>query len=177
MRPRVLDRFLHERGRNEAAHRVDDVPNRERVPDDEGARLRPCEQEPKAGRVASCSLRPALAPTRRGQPWRLGARPFAVCGQEAAVEAPEVDLVQLRDDDTRHVAPVERELERLLRSPELRRDAELDLLARQKLPEPSRLLDAERRQPLAGRSVRREPRVVRGGKRVPGEEDQLHASR
>ena len=51
----------HPRRRREPVRRIDDVADRESVPDDEDTFLRPREDEPKPAREARRRLRPALA--------------------------------------------------------------------------------------------------------------------
>ncbi len=84
--------------------------------------------------------------------------------------AAEADLVETRQDEARHVAAAERELERLLRAGEARRDAELDRLVRERLAERERLLDAELGEALAGRQRADAVVRVRAGVRVAHEQ-------
>ena len=89
----------HERRGNEAVGRIEHVADRERVADDERTLLGPLEQRTEPARVARGGLRAALASARRLERRRLGPRPRAVLDEQPAVEASEVDLVQLGNDD------------------------------------------------------------------------------
>jgi hypothetical protein len=65
--------------------------------------------------------------------------------------------------------------ERLLRPQEPACDTEPDVVRRDERSQPPRLLDALRREALAGRRARRQPVAVRPGERVPGEQNVLDA--
>ena len=102
--------------------------------------------------------------------------PGAVVGERTALERAEADLVETREDDARHVAPAEREVERLLRPCEACRDAEVDRLVRERLPQRERLRDAELRQAFAGREGADAIVGVRAGVRVASEKQRSQNS-
>ena len=97
-------------------------------------------------------------------------------GVNLALEGPEADLVQLRQHDERDAAALERDLERLLRPCEPRRDAEVDPAADERPRERDRLLDAVRCEPCSGRDRADGVLDIGVGLRVPGEEQRPQKS-
>jgi hypothetical protein len=102
--------------------------------------------------------------------------PAPVVRERASLVRAEPDLVQSGEDDSLDVAPVERELERLLRPEEPRRDPEPDRIVGDRRAQGERFLDAEVRQPLA-RGNGADAIVGIGARvRVPREEQALQKS-
>ena len=104
------------------------------VRDAEHRLLGELEHEPETARVPLRERHPVLA--TRGRLRRAAAPgPAAVLVERLALERPHPRVVELRDDEARHVAPGEREVGRLLDALELRHDAQLDRLVAQQLAE------------------------------------------
>lgn len=165
-----------QRRREEAVRGVEQVANRQRVPDGEQAPLGTREQHPQAASVTGRRLRAALTATRRLERRRLRRGPGAIGEEWAALVAAEVDLVQLGDDDVRDAAPVERQLQGLLGAAQLGGDAEVDRLAGEVFAEPPRLLPPRVGQPLARRGARRDAVPVRDGERMTYEDELSQSS-
>jgi hypothetical protein len=173
IRRRVLDR-RHSRSRDQAAGRVDDVADCESVTDDEDPLLGTGEHEPEPlGEAPSCSSA-ALSAARGRLVGRVSGRPRPVRIERPAVEGAEVDLVELRRDENGNVATVERPRERLLGARLPRGLGDRDVLARQHASELARLLDAVFRKTLARNLARRDAVAIRGGERVPDEQEVSH---
>ena len=107
---------------------------------DEDRPLRPREDRPVGPDVAAHGLGAAVASAWSRVLGAVRVRPGAVLGQGTPLELAEADVVQLGHDEARDVAALEREVGGLLRSLELRDDAELELVAREQLAEPAGLL-------------------------------------
>jgi len=165
----------HQRRGDEAARRVEDVARRERVSRDEHPLLGPLQEESEAPSVTCCRLGAALAAAGSPDGREVSRCPGAIGVKQPGVEAAEVDLVELGDDDPGHLAAFEGELERLLRPPELGRHAELDLDRIQHRTKPAGLVDTFSRKPLSGNRARGGAVPVRAGERVADEEKRLHA--
>jgi hypothetical protein len=125
------------------------------MPDREDGRLRSAEQHAEPAGEARRGACPTLAATRGRRVGQLSPGPGAVVVERAAVEATEVDLVQLRNDEPGNLPAGEREVERLLCSPKLGRDAEIDVLVGQDRGEAASLLATLGRQASPRRRARR----------------------
>jgi hypothetical protein len=120
--------------------------------DGEDRLLRALEERDESRGDAIRGVDPALAAPRAQGVGLVRPGPAPVLRERAALVGAEPDLVERREDDPLDIAPVERELERLLRPEEPRRDPELDRIVGDRRPQGERLLDAEVRQPLARRN-------------------------
>src|SRR5205085_10645041 len=108
-----------------AVRGVEAVAERDLVADDEDLLLRPCEEPPEAFRIPARGVVEALA---AGERVRAGvnALPGAVLVDRHALELADVDVVEERLDDHRHLAVADRERRRLEGPPEARPDAEVE---------------------------------------------------
>jgi hypothetical protein len=126
--------------------------------------LGPSEQRPQGVADAFGHVHAALPSPGARDVGLVRPGPRAVGGERPSLVPAEADLVETLDDEPLDVAAVEREVERLLRATEARRDPEVDGLVREQLAERERLLDAEVGEALSRRD-RADP-VVRVRARV-----------
>jgi hypothetical protein len=170
----MCERVLHRcysRGWHEAARPVEDVTERECVPDQEHRRLGTSEHAAQATREAGGRLGTALTSARSRHRWWLAGGPRSIIVQEPTVEASEVDLVELRHDDRRDVAACESDLQCFLRPPQLGGHTELDLRPRECILEPPRLLDSFGRELRPRDSARGEAVAIRSGQRMSSDDE------
>jgi hypothetical protein len=144
--------------------------------DGEDRLLRPLEELDETRGDAIRDVDPTLAAARAQGIGLVRPGPAPVIRERAALVGAEPDLVECREDDPLDIAPVQRELERLLRAEEPRRDAEPDRIVGDRRAQGERLLDAEVRQPLARRNGADAVVGVGARMRVPREDQALQKS-
>src|ERR1044072_5338581 len=151
LRPRQPERLrvgdlLDQRGGRAFADRIEHVPDREAGRDDEDRLRRPREDRAVAADVPRHGLSAAVATAWAHVLGPVCVRPRAVLGQEAPLELPETDVVELCEHEAGDVAALERWVGGFPRPLELGGDAEADRLVAELDPEPARLLAADRGQ-------------------------------
>ncbi len=155
---------------------VEDVPHGQGVGDGEDRLLRALEELEESRGDAIRGVDPALAAARAQGIGLVRPGPAPVVRERSALVGAEPDLVERREDDPLDSAAVERELERLLRPEEPRRDAEPDGIVGDRRAQGERLLDAEIRQPRARRNGADAVVGVGACVRVPREDQALQNS-
>ena len=115
--------------------RIEHIPHRQAVDDDEHRPLGAAQADAVAADVAADSARPALAAAGRRLFWSMRSGPGAVVGEGEPLELAEADVVQLGHDEPRNVAARKGEVGRLPRALELAHDAEVERLSREQLAE------------------------------------------
>ena len=155
--------------------RVQDIAHRQSVRHHEDRPLRPREDRPVGLDVAAHGLGATVASAWSRFLGAVRVRPGAVLGQGTPLELAEADVVQLRHDEARDLAALQCEVGGLLRSLELRDDAEPELVAREQLAEPAGLFP-----PGLGEGASRARVAVRAPDdgelafAVTGEDDRVH---
>src|SRR6266545_102992 len=173
---RVLDERHTPAGRR-AVSRRKHVGNGKRVADDERAALVARQHKREAAHVALDDGHPALAAARGFVTRCRRAGPRAIVSERATLEAPVARVVQLRDDDLRHVAPSERDVGGLARALELTRHAQVDRVADDAAAELLRLLlSLARKRPRYGDIAVHEQALAEDALAVSREDQRLHST-
>ena len=144
--------------------------------DGENGSLRASDERLEAAGKARGDACPGLAAARATGAGLVRPRPGAVVGERATLERAEADLVEERLDQAGRPAAGERESERVLRPPQARADAEVDLLRGESAAECASFLDARCGEALAGGNAVDGVSGVRGGVRMARQDQGDHRS-